>query len=310
VISRARVCALLAAASLVPRRAGAQAVPSIRACGESNDVYGEFLYGLDGQIFSRAGLGVDVALFRSAGAIMAALAGGALDVGLTDALGLANAVNRGLPLVAIAGSGFYRKSESTNGLCVASTSPVRNAKGFEGQTIALATLVSEASVTTQTWLARNGADVSSVHFVEMPFSEMLSALQRRTVAGAYLPEPFLSQAGTEVRVVGDPSSAVADRFLISLVVAPRAWLSQNAETARSFVAAVYETARWSNQNREQTASILAKYSKIDVDVIRRVRRILFATALEPSMLQPLLDAAFTYKAIDRPTNAADLMVRI
>lgn len=301
---------MAAAASGVPRRANAQAGPPIRLCGETNDLFGELLYGLDGQIFSRAGLNVEVALFRSAGAIMSALVGGALDIGLADALVLANAVNRGLPLAAIAGSGFYMLGLSTSGLCVAKTSTVRTAKGFEGQTIALATLVSEASVTTKTWLARNGADVASVRFVELPFSEMLSALQRGTVVGAYLPEPYLSQAGAEVRVVGDPPSAIADRFLVSLVVAQRAWVTQNPETAKRLVAAIYETARWANQNHDLTAPMLSKYSKTDTEVIHHMPRTLFATALEPAMLQPLLDAALRYKAIERHTNAADLIVRV
>lgn len=241
---------------------------------------------------------------------MSALVGGALDVGLADALVLANAFNRGVPLVAIAGSGFYTRSESTSGLCVANSSAVRTAKGFEGQTIALATLVSEASVTTKTWLARNGADVTKVRFVEMPFSAMAAALQRGTVAGAYLPEPFLSQAAPRVRIVGDPPSAIADQFLVSLVVVSRAWISQNADTARRIVTAIYETARWSNQNHDLTAPILSKYSKVDVDAIRRNKRVLFATSLEPRMVQPLLDAAVTYKAIERHTNAADLIVRV
>lgn len=310
-LTRARLIAgLAAAASGAPGRARAQTAPPIRLCGETNDLFGELLYGVDGQIFSRAGLTVEVALFRSAGAIVSALVGGALDVGLADALVLANAVNRGLPLVAIAGSGFYVKGDATSGLCVAKASSVQSAKGFEGQTIALATLVSEASVTTKAWLARNGADVASVRFVELPFSEMLSALQRGTVVGAYLPEPFLSQAGVEVRVVGDPPSAIADRFLVSLVVAQRAWVTQNASTSQRLVAAIYDTARWANQNHDLTAPILAKYSKIDAEVVRHVPRASFATALEPGMLQPLLDAAFTYKAIERHTDAADLIVRL
>lgn len=310
VISRKRMCALLAAGPLVPRPSGAQTAPVVRLASETSETYGEFLYGLDGGFFNRAGLNVEMTLLPSAGAITTALAGGAVDVGLTDALVLANTFNRGLPLVAVAGSGLFRTSDPSSALCVAKNSPVVNARGFEGQTIALNTLVSLASMGIKMWLARNGANAAAVHFVEMPVSEMPAALERGTVVGAYVTEPQLSQARADLRIVAIPYSAIADRFLISLVVTTRDWIARNAETAKRVVTATYATARWANQNRDLTAPILAKYSKLEPDVIRHMQRSLFATTLEPRLVQPVLDTAFTYKAIDRPTAAANLMLRV
>lgn len=309
-ISRARMCGLVAAASLVPQRTGAQPAPPLRLAAETNDTYGEFLYGVDAGIFRRAGLNVEITLLPSAGAIATAVAGGALDVGLTDALVLTNAYVRGLPLVAIAGSGLFRTSDPSSALCVEKSSAIRNAKDFEGQTIALGTLVSLTSIAIKMWLTHNGADVTKVRFVEMPFSEMVAALRRGTVNGAYITEPQLSQDAADLRIVSIPYSAIADRFLISLVVSTHVWVGQNTPTARRLVAAIYETARWANSNRAATAPILAKYSKLEPDVIRHMRRTLFATTLQPGLVQPVLDAAFTYKAIERQTSAVEMMVRV
>jgi NitT/TauT family transport system substrate-binding protein len=309
-ISRARMCTLVAAASFVPRRIRAQTAAPIRLAAEPNETYGEFLYGTESGIFRRAGLDVQMTLLPSAGAIATAVAGGALDVGLTDALVLANAFDRGVPLVAIAGSGFFRTTDPSSALCVAKTSAVRSAKDFEGRTIALGTLVSLTSISIKMWLRRNGADVGNVRFVEMPFSEMPAALQRGTVDGAYITEPQLSQQSAELRIVAIPYGAIADRFLISLVVSTRAWVAQNGETARRLVAAIYETARWANRNRDLTAPILAKYSKLEPEVIRHMRRTLFATTLQPGLVQPVLDAAFTYKALERQTSAVEMMVHV
>jgi NitT/TauT family transport system substrate-binding protein len=307
-IARARMLALLSAAATAPAPAGAQAERPLRIGAETNETYGEALYGVDGGFFRRAGLNVEPELFASAGPIATAIAAGAIEVGLTDALVLANAVNRGVPLVAIAGAGLFRTTDPTSALCVAKSSSFRTAKSLEGQAVALGTLVSLTSIAVKMWLTRNGANVADVKFVEMPFSEMPFALQRGTVAAAYLPEPQLSQAGP-VRIIAVPYSAIADTFLISLVTATRSWAVQNPDVVRRVAGAMYETARWANRNRNLTAPILAKYSKLEPDVIRHMKRTLFATALEPGMIQPILDAAVAYKLVDRPTNAADLILR-
>lgn len=302
--------ALLSAAAALPAQASAQSERPLRIGAETNETYGEALYGVDAGFFRRAGLDAEPQIFASAGPIATAVAAGAIEVGLTDALVLANAVNRGVPMVAIAGAGLFRTSDPTSALCVSKSSSFRTAKSLEGQTIALGTLVSLTSVAVKMWLTRNGANVADVRFVEMPFSEMPFALQRGTVSAAYLPEPQLSQAGPYVQVMAVPYSAIADSFLISLVVATRAWVTQNPDLARRVVAATYETARWANRNRNLTAPILAKYSKLDPNVILHMKRTLFSTSLEPGMVQPILDAAVAYKLVDRPTNAADLIMRV
>ena len=65
-------------------------------------------------------------------------------------------------------------------------SSIRSAKELEGQTVAVGTLVSLTSVSLRMWLAQNGADPAKVQFIEMKFGEMPAALERGTVAAAYL----------------------------------------------------------------------------------------------------------------------------
>ena len=311
-VSRASALALLTAgAAALPLRALGQTAPALRAGVESGaETFAELQYGAEAGIFARAGLNVVPSSFPTAGPIAAALAGGALDVGTIDVILLANAVNRGVPLVAIAGSGLFRSKEPTSGLCVPASSSLRTAKQFEGLTIAVGTLSSLTSVSLRMWLAQNGADPAKVQFVEMKFVEMPAALQRGTVASAYLVEPLITQNSSQLRLIATPYSAIADTFPISLIITTRAWLAQNAGTARRFVAAVYDTARWTNANRPQTAVMLSKYTQQDLDITRRMHRTEFATSLDAGPIQAVLDAASTNKLIDRPTNAADLIARV
>lgn len=308
-ISRRTALALTAAAlASAPRIAAAQSAPIRFGC-EANEAYGEPFFGADGGIFANAGLNVEIQLFRGAGAMTAALAGGALDVALSDAILLANAANRGIPIVALAGSALSTTAVTTGCLCVAKNSTLKTPASFEGKTIAIASLASLTSISLKLWLQKGGAAVDKVRFIELPFSDMLPALARGTIAGCYMVEPLLTQNGSELQIVAVPYRAIADELLVSIVVASRSWVDQNREIARKIVTAVYNTARWANANPDATAPILAKYSKTDVDVIRRMHRSIFATSMEPALLQPVIDAGVVYKVIDKPVNAAGLIFR-
>jgi len=296
------------AAAALPLRAGAQTRPVLRVGVESGaETFSEPVYGVEAGFFARAGLDVQLSVFPAAGPIAAAIAGGALDVGAIDVIVLANAVNRGVPLAAIAASGLFRVQEPSSGLCVLRSSPLRSAKSFEGTSIAVGTLVSLTSIALRMWLTRNGADPAKVQFVEMRFAEMPAALQRGNVAAAYITEPLLTRYADELTFVVAPYGVIADTFPISVIVGGRSWLAQNADGARRFVAALYETARWANAHHKETAPLLATYTKLEPEIIARMHRTQFATTLEPAMLQPILDAAASYKLIERQTNAVDLI---
>src|ERR1700735_1469518 len=110
-ISRAQSLALLAAGAMgMPRAAVAQSTPPaarIRVGAVPVDSYAEPLFANDLGFFDRAGLAVEILPVNSGGPMAGAAAGGAVDIGRTDVAVLANAVARGWPFVAIAGSGLY-----------------------------------------------------------------------------------------------------------------------------------------------------------------------------------------------------------
>lgn len=310
---RSQALAALAAVPAigVPVTIRAQSTAPIRIGVVVADTYAAGLYASDAGFFTRAGLDVDVRIFPGSGAVAVAAAGNALDVGLTDAVVLSNAANRGVPLVAIAGSGLYGPGQATAFVCVRRDAPYKTAKDFEGQAFAVVTLVSISSTAVKTWLARNGADLAKIRFIEMPFSEMAAAMMRGTVAGAFLAEPALSQAPPEIVILADAYAAIARSFLISNWFTTRDWLARNPEVARRLVATIEIAARWANQHHDLTEPMLVKYAKLDPDKVHAMRRCPYAvTPIQAAMLQPVIDAAVRLNAIERPVNAADLIARV
>jgi NitT/TauT family transport system substrate-binding protein len=296
------------AATLLPTALRAQAA-TIRIGQNPTDTFGEGYYAADNGAFEAAGLKVTVSTFVNGAAQAEACAGGAIDVGLGEATELANGIARGLPFAIFAGGSLYNTTAPTTALCVGADSRVRAARDLEGRTIAVPALVSLSSMSVKAWLAQNGVDLAKVHFVELPQSAMAAAIVRGTIAAAHIGEPSLSGAGSTLRHLATPYDAIARQFQISDWFATRDWLKANAATVKVLVGVIYQTARWANEHTDASAAILAKYAQMDLDRIRRMTRTRYATTLEPRLIQPVLDTAFTYGGLPRALRAADLIVR-
>jgi NitT/TauT family transport system substrate-binding protein len=302
---------LAAGVALSPQSVRAQSAPvPVRIGSVAADTYAGGYYALDLGLFDKAGLSVEVTPFANGAAMAAAAAGGSIDVGIGDATELANGISRGLPFVLIAGGGVYSSAAPTTTLCVSKSSTIARAADLEGQTLGVISLVSLMSAGVKSWLTQNGADITKIHFVEMPFPQMPGALSRGVLAAATLGEPIMSDAlAADAKILGKPYDAIAKQFNISDWFTTRDWLAKNPDVGKRFVGAIYDAARWANTHHDDSAAILAKYTKIDVDRIRHMNRSGYATDLRASMVQPVLDTAFKYKALGTATAASSMIAK-
>lgn len=308
-MNRRRIIAAAAACGLGagPRAIVAQSGTSIRMGAYPTDTYAEPFFAQDTGIFRRAGLSVDIAAGPTA---MQALVAGALDVAIGDVIQAANPVNAGVPIAIFAGGSLYSSEAPATLLCVAKNSPIRSAKELEGQNIGVVQLATLSTLGAREWMRQNGADVEKARLVEIPFAAMNAALQRGQLAAAMIAEPFLSDARNDVRALGKAYDAIAKSFYISTFIAKREWLEKNLDTARRVARALYETAQWANFHHDESAPILAKYAKLELEHVRAMTRTSFATSLDERQVQPLLDVAYRYKQLTKPVNAADLIVKV
>jgi NitT/TauT family transport system substrate-binding protein len=299
---------LLSLAAVAPLAVGAQDAP-IRIGAAATDAHAQPFYANELGYFQRAGLNVAITISGRAGAAAEMVAANALDVCLADAIQVAHPVNAGVPLAFFAGAGLYTSDHPTTLLVVAADSPVRQARDFEGKTIAVIGLASIGSSAVSEWLRKNGAELARVKLVELQFANMVAALGRGVIAGALLAEPFLSASNGSIRVLAKAYDAIAKSFAISTFFASRSWLTTNRDAARKFVAVMYDTARWANANQADSAEILAKISMIDLGRVRAMTRISYATSLDARQLQPPLDAALKYGDLETHIDANALIFK-
>lgn len=306
-MNRRDMMAAAAALTAVPRRVFSQAAATVRLGAYPTDTYAEPFFAQDAGIFRRAGLNVDLTVTPT---LMQALVAGAVDVTMGDVIQAANPVNAGVDIAIFAAGSLYSTDAPATLLCINKSSSIRTANELEGQNIGVVQLASLSALAAREWIRQNGGDADKAHFVEVPFSSMNAALQQGRVAAAMIAEPFLSDARNDVRALGKAYDAIAKSFYISTFIAKRDWLEKNPDLARRVARALYETAQWANTHRDDSAPILAKYTKLELERVKSMTRTSFATSLDMNHMQPVLDIAYRYKQLTKPVNAADIVVRL
>ena len=306
--------AFLAGLPLLPAvvsaaRADAQAPTTVRIGATANDTYAEAYYASEKGFFTAAGLNAPITTFTNGAAVSAGVASGALDMGVSNPVQIANAVANGIPFVYFIGGAYYTDAAPTTVLCVAKDSKIASPKDFEGQTIAVSALKDLTSLATIVYLQKAGLNTDNVKTIELAFAEMGPALQRGTVAGAVISEPSLSGAlaNGQARVFAKVFSALAPRFLISGWFTTKDWYAKNTALAKRVQAVFYQTARWANADHAESGEILMKYSKVSPETIARMTRCIYAEVLTPALLDPLLQISYKQKFTDRLITGAELI---
>jgi NitT/TauT family transport system substrate-binding protein len=269
------------------------------------DSFAEGYYAQDMGFFKSGGLSVELVPITTGAQVAAAVAGGAIDIGVSNTLELANAIAHAVPFVIIAGGGL---SDAAPALVVAKSSLLKSAKDLEGKTVAVQALKDLTQIAPSAWMEQNGADFRKIRFIEIHFPEMSAALERGTVDAAVLAEPYLSAAnGTTVRVLAKVFNSIAPLFLMSAWFSSRDYFAKNTDVVKRFVAVMSDTARWANEHHDLSADILAKYTKIDLATIKTMPRTSYALSPEPRFIQPLLTQLYKFHAIAKPLTVADVV---
>jgi NitT/TauT family transport system substrate-binding protein len=307
-LSRAQMLALLGAGAIAARPGIARAqTDPLRFGAAGSESFDEAFLLVDGGFLSRAGVAGEAELLTNGPRITEAILGGSMDIGMSDILQLANAVNHGFPLGFFAGGSVYNTDAPTTVLCVAANGPIRTAKDLTGKTIGLQGLKTLAEVSTREWLRTRDVDPDKINFIEIGPALAVPTLLRGTVDAAVVSEPFVSAGGDEIRRFGKPYDTVAKQFYISAFYAKRDWLAKNDATARKVQQAIYATARWTNTHHDESAVLLSKRLKMEPDRLKKMTRATFSTGLDPKLMQPVLNIATKYGLLEKPVDAATLI---
>jgi NitT/TauT family transport system substrate-binding protein len=284
------------AADLVTLRAGNVPIDS------SSEIYAAQSQGF----LAKAGIAVDIQSFTNGNAIAAAIVSGSLEFGGVNVLSLAAAHEKGLPLKIVASGSTYTTKNPTTVMLVSNASPLRAARDLSGKTVAVNVLQGIAHVSAESWIDKNGGDSKAVKFIEFPFAAMPAALAANRVDAAVVAEPQITQSRAETRLLGKSYDGIGDLWMIDAWTANDAWISANPDVARRFSEAMRQAAVWANNNHDKTAELVSAATKVDISIVRSIRRATFLEHVNLSVVQPVIDVGAQYGALSARFPAADL----
>jgi NitT/TauT family transport system substrate-binding protein len=281
---------------------------TIKVISLPSDTAGTLYYADELGYFKAAGLDVHITDMTASPPIVAAVASGAGDIGFSVVSSTAVAHERGIPVRFIAPGAMWVTANGTAQLVVAKDSPLQSAASFNGKTIAVTGLADLTYYGTKAWLERNGGDTSTIKWVELSFPEMAAAVVQHRVDGAMIAEPFLEASKPQVKFIAPVDDAIAPRFMSTGWIASNDWIKAHPAEAAKFAEVIMKTAVWANAHKKESAQILLKHTRITPETAATMSRVEYATALDPKMMQPSIDAAAKYSSAPmRDTPAAELI---
>ena len=297
---------LLTICALASMPAGAADPVTLNVVVIPTDSAAQVFYALDQGFFKAAGLDVHVSTMNASPAIIAATVSGSVDIGNSTVGSAAAARARGIGVRFIAPAGLWLNTSPTAKLVVPKDSPLHVAADFAGKTVGVTGLADLTYYATRAWLDQNGVPSTSVKFIELPMPEMVAAMRDHRLDAAVLIEPFLTAAGDQIAPIAAVDDSVAKRFMATGWFAGDAWLQAHPDVAARYVGVMKQTAEWANAHRKESAAILLRYTKLTPEIAAKMTRATYGTALDATLIQPVIDNAQKYATFPAPVTAADL----
>lgn len=301
-LNRRRALSLLGAAATLPlwrTPAAAQNALTIRVAYIPSEASAQLFYAQDAGLWSKAGLTVELEPNPFGAAIAAAVSSNSVDVGYATVMTLASAHAKKIPFTIIAAANAFDVTQPAGGMLMSASKDVRKGGDLNGKTIGSPGLNTLGEYGVRAWVDAGGGDASTLHFVEIPLSEMPAALASGRIDAAFVPGVFLEQAKKlGVHTVAVEMDAIADSFLIAGWFTTTVWATAHPRAVALFAQSMRDAVVWEQQNPDKLPAILAKYLKVDPAQEAGLPPTYFAKTLDPVQIQPGIDVTAKYAKFD------------
>jgi NitT/TauT family transport system substrate-binding protein len=289
--------------------AGAQALRVIRTAAAPIDAYRAIQYAAHYGIFAKYNVPVETTFLGNGAAAAAALVSGSIEVALVNVLTLFQAHLRGIPMTALSPNVLITSANPAAFTLVLKDSPLQRGRDLNGKTIGTPGLGDIISVATLAWIDQNGGDSKSVRVIEIGSGAALPILEQGRADAVSINEPFVSQALAtgKVRALGAPLSVIAPRYQAGAFAAMEPVVRQNLDLMTRFARAVHEAGVYCNEHLPETVELLASYSGIAPDVLRKMSRTIDPEYVEAANLQPLIDVLAKYGTLEHGFRAEEVI---
>lgn len=236
--------------------------------------------------FKQAGLNVTVKTVTQSTTAIPDLLHGSIDVigGGNYVSFLEAQANGTFPVEFLAGA--VNCSPDSYGVVAMPSSGITKASDLAGKTIAVNLTQNIQTLTTNAVLQAAGVSPGSVHYVQVPFPDMISALKAGRVSAISAVEPFLAGAlAAGGKLVTSTCTGPAAAFPLSAYVTTQTWAQQHAAAAKAFQQALEKGNAYANAHPDVVRGLLPSYTSITAKAAATVPLGTFPAALDTSLLQ-------------------------
>lgn len=174
----------------------------------------------------------------------------------------------------------------TFGVVAMPSSGISKPADLAGKTIAVNLTQNIQTLATSSVLSSDGVSASSLHYVQVPFPDMVAALKANRVDAVSVVEPFMSAAlAAGGKVVTSTCTGSMAGFPLSGYITTQSWAQQHAAAARAFVQAVEKGNAYANANPSVVRSLLPTYTSITATAAAKLPLTSYPTTLSAADMQ-------------------------
>jgi NitT/TauT family transport system substrate-binding protein len=269
-------------------------------------IYSYFWRARDAGYFKDEKIEVELIPMAGGGQVIPALQSGALQFGVSDALGVLNARNGGIPVTYVSFN-FAQASDDPVHAVLTMDPEIKSAADLKGKSVATNLSYNTDWTMMREWLRKNGVDIKTVTFREVPFPDMLAALRNKTVSAVGATEPFVTLGKDQgATVLGHYFTDVKSPLVFSGIAAMLPYVEQNKDVVKRFVRALNRAFDDYKDPRIVRATIAAN-TKVPPAVIEKMNLGRWEKNMPPEAMQFWVDAAKKEGIINATANLNSLV---
>lgn len=268
--------------------------------------------GIEKGFFRDEGLELKPQLQQGGNEVVTGVQGGSFDFGYAGPIPIAIAKAKGLPVQIVAATDDQGKDAlKADVITVArKDTDIKSAKDLEGATVGVNLLGGVAEVVIKASVDNAGGDPSKVKLVEVPFPEMVAALDSKRIDAGFTPEPFRLQAEQGgARPLEDVSYQAADPkgFEVGVYFATDKYIGENADVVDRFVRASDRAAEYTAEHPDEARKAIGTYTEIPPEVVSKIRLPRWNSDLRQESIELQAEYAKRYGIIEEVPDIDELI---
>lgn len=266
--------------------------------------------GIEQGFFEDEGIELDAEIYQGFQPMIAAANNGEVQFGFTSTTPILAAQTSGISLRIVAAGdrlGNDDSVDSPDALVVSPGSEYSSISDLSGATVGVSNIQGIQHLAVLAGIDNAGGDSSETTFVDIPFSDVLPALDSDRVGVATTTEPYLTSQGDDVEVLSYYMAAGLPDLPTTSYFSTTDYATENPEVVESFVAALERSTEYALENPDAVRAVLGEYTQIEEDIASEVELPLYDTEINESDVSTMSDLLYEYDFVSEPVDADSIL---